>query len=73
MLESKEHLIIKLVDFGFCEVINDKELVSKSGTPGFLPPEILKNLPYTAKGDIFSVGVIIYLVKFFSNINKIRL
>lgn len=63
MLKSKDSWEIKLVDFGFAEPINDKELVSKAGTPGYIPPEIFKLNPYTAKGDVFSIGVIFYSVK----------
>ena len=49
-------------DFGFAERINDKELVSKAGTPGFIPPEVFKLQPYSSKGDIFSLGVVFYTV-----------
>ena len=62
MLESKESQVTKLVDFGFAEKINDKELVSKAGTPGFIPPEVFKLQPFTAKGDIFSLGVVFFTV-----------
>ena len=47
MMESNENLQIKLVDFGFAEEINEKELLSKAGTPGFLAPEIFRGHPYT--------------------------
>ncbi|CAD8058391.1 unnamed protein product [Paramecium primaurelia] len=60
MMKSRDQYIIKLVDFGFAEPINHKELVSKAGTPGYIPPEIFKLFPYTDKGDVFSVGVIFY-------------
>lgn len=60
MLLHKDQYDIKLVDFGFAEPINEKELVSKAGTPGYIPPEIFKLHPYTDKGDVFSVGVIFY-------------
>lgn len=62
MMKSRDNYIIKLVDFGFAEPINHKELVSKAGTPGYIPPEIFKLHPYTDKGDVFSVGVIFYSV-----------
>lgn len=62
MLNRKDGYDIKLVDFGFAEPINHKELVSKAGTPGYIPPEIFKLHPYTDKGDVFSVGVIFYSV-----------
>lgn len=65
MLTAAEDYVVKLVDFGFAEPINDKELVSKAGTPGYIPPEIFKLHPYTAKGDVFSLGVIFYSVILF--------
>lgn len=42
MIENKENLNCKLVDFGFAEIINPTELISKAGTPGYIPPEIFK-------------------------------
>lgn len=50
----------KLIDFGFAEQINYEKLESRAGTPGFLPPELFKLHPYTEKGDVFSLGVILY-------------
>jgi serine/threonine protein kinase len=66
MLDSKDSLNIKLVDFGFSEKINLVSLVSKAGTPGFIPPEIFKSQPYSEYGDIFSLGVIFYSVRKFN-------
>ena len=51
---------LKLIDFGFSEKVNKTKLVSRAGTPGFLPPELFKLHPYVEKGDIFSLGVIMY-------------
>ena len=51
---------IKIIDFGFAEKVNRHKLVSRAGTPGFLPPELFKLSPYTEKGDIFSLGIILY-------------
>jgi serine/threonine protein kinase len=62
MLEARDSLAIKLVDFGFCEKINLTALVSKAGTPGFIPPEIFHNQPFSEFGDVFSLGVIFYSV-----------
>lgn len=42
MLEYSDQFAIKLIDFGFAERINYKELISKAGTPGFIAPEIFK-------------------------------
>ena len=60
MIEGKESFNVRIVDFGFAEKVNHLQLVSKAGTPGYIPPEIFKNHPYTTKGDIFSLGVIMY-------------
>ena len=60
MLVETDRYEIKLIDFGFAEKINKDKLVSRAGTPGFLPPELFKLKPYTSKGDMFSVGVILY-------------
>ena len=60
MFVEKDSLKCKLIDFGFAEKINREQLLSKAGTPGFLPPELFKSYPYTEKGDIFSLGVILF-------------
>lgn len=52
----------KIVDFGFAEKINREKLLSRAGTPGYIPPELFNTQPYTEKGDIFSTGVILYAV-----------
>ena len=40
MIENYDTLTIKIIDFGFAEEINDHELVSRAGTPGYIPPEL---------------------------------
>ena len=54
---------IVLVDFGLCEYTDSKELLFKRcGTPGYVAPEILNDEKYSTKVDIFSAGVILYLL-----------
>jgi serine/threonine protein kinase len=60
MLVNNTTYDVKLIDFGFAERINRDQLLSKAGTPGFLPPELFKMAPYVDRGDIFSLGVILY-------------
>lgn len=57
--------MIKIVDFGFAEKINEEKLMNKAGTPGYIPPELFESKPYTDKGDIFSLGVILYAVNIY--------
>ena len=54
---------VKLVDFGLSEFVKDPDqLYKRSGTPGYVAPEILKDLHYDSKADIFGAGVILYLL-----------
>jgi len=36
----------------------------KCGTPGFVAPEIFKTKNYTPKVDIFSLGVVLFILVF---------
>lgn len=60
MVSSNEPLRVKLIDFGFAEVINEKKLRGGQGTAGYIAPEIFKYHPYTRKSDVFSLGVIYF-------------
>ena len=57
---------IKLCDFGFAARL-DKEnpeacLTHHCGTPGYVAPEILKRVSYGAAVDMWSVGVLTYIL-----------
>jgi serine/threonine protein kinase len=54
---------IKLADFSFaCRVHTPQSLTKRCGTPHYVSPEILKNIPYDQSADMWSVGIIIYLL-----------
>lgn len=54
---------IKIADFGFARrVSSNAPLITLCGTPGYLAPEILDGVPYDTKVDIWSLGVIIYII-----------
>lgn len=44
MISSRGHL--KLVDFGFAEIVCDKKPLRRRGTPDYMAPELLIGLPY---------------------------
>jgi serine/threonine protein kinase len=53
---------IKLIDFGVCQRCSGKQaLFNKVGTVGYMAPEIIKGR-YTNKCDLFSIGVIAYML-----------
>lgn len=54
---------IKFADFGFAKFVSDlHEDEPICGTPGYVAPEILKSKPYGCEVDIWSMGVICYIL-----------
>eukprot|EP00536_Pseudo-nitzschia_multiseries_P005552 jgi/Psemu1/254593/estExt_Genewise1Plus.C_1040074 len=54
---------IKVADFAFARRVHAPNcLTSRCGSPTFVAPEILKNIPHDHRVDLWSVGVIIYLL-----------
>eukprot|EP01132_Coremiostelium_polycephalum_P005629 gene5629-7004_t len=53
---------VKLCDFGFAKTISSTTvmLTSIKGTPLYLAPEVVQELPYDHRADLWSLGVIIY-------------
>jgi serine/threonine protein kinase len=64
LAHQKELLPVKLADFGFSKYVLKKNgCRTLCGTPGYLAPEILERWPsYDVKCDIWSVGVILFLL-----------
>eukprot|EP01097_Dermamoeba_algensis_P002647 TRINITY_DN2047_c0_g1_i1.p1 TRINITY_DN2047_c0_g1~~TRINITY_DN2047_c0_g1_i1.p1 ORF type:complete len:362 (-),score=66.70 TRINITY_DN2047_c0_g1_i1:76-1161(-) len=53
---------VKLVDFGFSKNFGEEKMVTSVGSPGYVAPEILTNESYDMAVDMWSVGVIIYVL-----------
>jgi len=53
---------IKLCDFGFARAMSSNTVVLTSikGTPLYMSPELVKEQPYDATSDLWSLGVILY-------------
>jgi serine/threonine protein kinase len=65
LLESKsdEDMQAKLCDFGFSCFFDPKEgLTLKLGSPLYMAPELLQDSSYNEKVDIWSLGVITYML-----------
>jgi calcium-dependent protein kinase len=53
---------IRLIDLGFCQSCSvDEVLTNKLGSPGYMAPEVIQGR-YTNKCDLFSLGVVAYLL-----------
>jgi len=61
---NEEGAIIKITDFGLAKQLNKtgEKMNTACGTPGFVAPEILRNKAYTDKVDLWSTGVILYIL-----------
>jgi serine/threonine-protein kinase len=53
---------IKVSDFGLAFVVSSmtEDSTEISGTPGYVPPEVMNQGPYTAAGDLFGLGATLY-------------
>jgi serine/threonine protein kinase len=61
--------VIKICDFGFSIIIKDHLQMCQTicGTPLFMSPEILSMNPYSVASEIWSLGIIFYMMLFSSH------
>ncbi|CAN0189555.1 unnamed protein product [Ascophyllum nodosum] len=64
LVDKKDDAKLKIADFGFAKKHDSKSdvLRAQCGTPGYVAPEILKSRPYGAPVDMWSIGVITYIL-----------
>jgi len=69
LANHEHHTDFKIADFGFAKDCTCKDGTSnilpmhtRCGTPGYVAPEILLHRPYTLSVDLWSVGVILYIL-----------
>merc|ERR1712137_956515 len=64
LLKSKDNdTDIKLADFGLSKIVGQEVLMQTAcGTPGYVAPEILQAKGYGKEVDLWSVGVITYIL-----------
>jgi serine/threonine protein kinase len=55
--------IIKVSDFGLARTISEDDFAHTTcGTPGYVAPEILEQHPYKSSCDLWSIGVVLYIL-----------
>jgi calcium/calmodulin-dependent protein kinase I len=63
LLSEDDDSAVKIADFGFAKkVYAHNSLKTQCGTPGYVAPEILEGTPYDERADMWSVGVILYIL-----------
>jgi len=62
--DGSPNAIIKITDFGLAKFISTSSEVMSTpcGTPGYVAPEILKSEKYGPEVDMWSIGVILYIL-----------
>ena len=59
---ADEKELIKIADFGFSKDFTDDKLQTSCGSPGYVAPEVLTSESYDKSVDMWSLGVIIYIL-----------
>lgn len=63
MCTSRSCHVIKIIDFGLAKRLSsENELKVMLGTPEFIPPEIINYEAVGFQSDMWSVGVIAYVL-----------
>lgn len=62
MQSNESDSSIKIADFGFAKKCPSSGLRTMCGTPGYVAPEILERTPYGTQCDMWSLGVIVYIL-----------
>ncbi|RHY31646.1 hypothetical protein DYB32_003297 [Aphanomyces invadans] len=59
---ATDHTSVKIGDFGYAASATDLTLTTSCGTPSYVAPEILLHLPYGKPVDVWSAGVITFIL-----------
>ena len=65
ILASKgDDIDVRIADFGLATRLStpDEKLYLRCGSPGYVAPELLRDKGYNCSYDIFSAGVILYVL-----------
>jgi calcium/calmodulin-dependent protein kinase I len=59
---TSDDAVVKLADFGFAKRIGDGVLHTPCGSPVYTAPEIVREEPYNQAVDMWSAGVLLYIL-----------
>ena len=61
-IDRRDKVHLKLGDFGFCRIGEEDDSPLLCGTPNYMPPEVISEGRYLKVGDLWSIGVLIYVL-----------
>jgi len=61
-LTEEDSSIIKITDFGLARFVQNELATTACGTPNYVAPEIIEGHGYGKEVDVWSIGVIIYIM-----------
>merc|ERR1711998_618634 len=67
LISEADHCNVKIADFGLSRLFPEgsarqMKAATLCGTPGYVAPEVLERVPYSYAVDVWSLGVIAYIV-----------
>ena len=62
LMASSNDADVKIADFGFAAYAPEPTLTETCGTPAYVAPEVLSGQPYGKAADMWSLGVITYIL-----------
>ena len=61
--DATDSAVLKVADFGLAKLVKENEMMQTScGTPGYVAPEVLLGKSYNSAVDMWSTGVILYIL-----------
>ncbi|GJP29986.1 hypothetical protein CLOM_g22015 [Closterium sp. NIES-68] len=61
LLLDQKHRVVKIADFGVSRVQpGDRTMKRRTGTYGYMAPEVLKEQPYDHMADVYSFGIVLW-------------
>ncbi len=63
-MDETDQSIVKVSDFGMAKVLDNRTHLMSTvcGTPAYLAPEVIMNMKYDCTCDIWSLGVVLYVM-----------
>lgn len=63
IFDTDAQVSVTLVDFGFMTRTSEfRKLFTRCGTPGYVAPEVLADKEYNTKADVYSMGLLFYIL-----------